>query len=98
MSEPKHVRDTVFKTHDFDVSFWCCECKFNTSGSIYPQKDPLKRFCPICDSILVWCHGCMKYLSAKTVEDLIVCSECNTIILEKNFNEFNPTKKKEENQ
>jgi len=92
MNTHTSIHDITNKTHTLGAVFWCSECEFTTSGIILPEVDPLKRFCPRCKIILVWCHVCKKYLSSKRGSNPVVCQKCETVITDKNLNQFNSVK------
>lgn len=86
---------TLIKEHRPDVVFNCVPCEFRTSGAIFLEINPRKRFCLRCKANLVWCQTCSKYTSARKEEtnpDNVVCDTCCSVIPEDHQNISKPKK------
>lgn len=62
--------------HDESNVFECRKCGFKTSGIILQGSTKDRRWCPDCNSPLVHCNHCMKFVSG-TITGSIRCGHCS---------------------
>lgn len=56
--------------------FECKKCRFRTSGIILPGGAKDHRWCPDCNSPMVHCNHCMKFISG-TITGAVRCCHCS---------------------